>query len=58
MRKNNSKREVQNGTDLPQDTRTISNKLPNLLPKRIRKRTNKTQSQQKKVNNKEQRGNE
>ena len=30
----------------PQETRKISNKQPNLTPKKIRKRKNKTQSQQ------------
>ena len=42
--KSNSKREVHSDTGLPEETRKISNKQPNLPPKRIRKRTNKTQS--------------
>ena len=57
-RKRSSEREVHRDTGLPQETRKISNKQPNLPPKRIRKRrTNKTQSQQKEGNNKYQRGN-
>ena len=40
--KNSAKREVQSDTGLPQKTRKISNKPPNLPPKRIRIRTNKT----------------
>ena len=56
--KSSSKREVYSNTGLPQETRKISNKQPNLPPKRIRKRrTNKGQSQQKEGNNKDQRGN-
>ena len=43
---------------LPQKRRKISNQQLNLLPKRIRKRTNKTQSQQKEGNHKDQRGNQ
>ena len=40
-----SKREVYSDTSLPQETRKISNKQPNLTPKRTRKRRiNKTQS--------------
>ena len=43
---------------LPQETRKISNKQPNVPSKGIRKRrTNKAQSQQKEGNNKDQRGN-
>ena len=39
-----SKREVYSDINLPQERRNISNKEPNLTPKRIRKlRTNKTQ---------------
>ena len=56
--KSSSKSEVHSDTGLPQETKTISNEQPNLSPKRIRKRrTNKTQSQQKGGNNKYQRGN-
>ena len=40
-------------TGLPEDTRKISNKQPNIPPKRIRKRTKP--SQQKEGNNKDQR---
>ena len=36
--KSRSKREVHSDIDLPQETRKISNKQINLLPKRIRKR--------------------
>ena len=39
-----SKREVYSNTNLPQETRKISNKQPNLTPKATRERTNKTQS--------------
>ena len=46
--KSTSKREVQNDTSLPWETRKISNKQPNLTPKGTRtRRTNKTQMQQK-----------
>ena len=55
--KSNVKREVHCNIGLPQDTRKISNKQPNLPANRNRKRTNKTQSQQKEENNKDQRGN-
>ena len=42
--KSSSKREVYSNTILPQETRKISNKQPNLTPKAIReRRTNKTQ---------------
>ena len=42
-------------TSLPQETRKISNKKSNLTPKGTReRRTNKTQSQQKERNNKDQ----
>ena len=52
--KSSSKREVHSDPE----TRKMSNKQPNLPPKRIRKRrTNKTQSQQKEENSKCQRGN-
>ena len=57
--KSNSKREVYSDTGLLQKTRKISNKLPNLPPKIIRKRrTNKTLSQQKERNHKDQSRNE
>ena len=43
--KSSSKREVYSNTILPQETRKISNKQPNLTPKAIRaRRTKKTQS--------------
>ena len=47
--------EVYSDTSLPQETRKISNKWPNLLPKGIRKK--KAQSQQKEGKNKDQKGN-
>ena len=37
-------REVYTNTILPQETRKISNKQPNLTPKGIRERTKKAQS--------------
>ena len=37
--KSSSKREVYSNTILPQETRNISNKQPNLTPKAIRERT-------------------
>ena len=41
--KSSSKREVYSNTILPQETRKISNKQPNLTPKAIReRRTNET----------------
>ena len=53
-----SSKEVYSNTVLPQETRKISNKQPNLPSKDIRKRrTNKAQSQQKEGNNKDQREN-
>ena len=56
--KGSSKKEVHRDTGLPQETRKISNKPPNLPPKRIlKRRTHKIQSQQKEGNNKDQRGN-
>ena len=56
--KSSPKREVYHHTGLPQETRKISNKQPNLPHKGIRKRrTNKAQGQQKQVNNKDQKGN-
>ena len=43
--KNSSMREVYSNTSLPQETRKISNRQPNLTPKATReRRTNKTQS--------------
>ena len=39
--KSNSKREDYSNTVLPQETRKISNKQPNLTPKAIGERTNK-----------------
>ena len=57
IHKSNSKREVHSSRGLPQETRKISNKKPHLPPKRTRKRTNKTQRQQKEGNNKDERGN-
>ena len=54
--KSNSEIEVHSDTGLPQKTRKISNKQPNLPPKRIRKRrTKKVQSWQKEGNHKDQR---
>ena len=52
--KSSSKREVYSDISLPQETRKISNKQPNLMPKATRERTNKTQSQQKEGNHKDQ----
>ena len=40
--KNSSKRDVYSNTILPQETRNISNKQPNLTPKAIRERRTKT----------------
>ena len=40
--KSSSKREVYSNTILPQETRNISNKQPNLTPKTIRERRTKT----------------
>ena len=39
--KGSAKMEVYNNTSLPQETRAISNKQPNLTPKATRKRTKK-----------------
>ena len=51
--KSSAKREVYSNTSLPQETRNISNKQPNLAPKAIReRRTKKPQSQQKEGNKK------
>ena len=44
-------------TMIPQETRKISNKQPNLPPKVISKRRNKPQSQPKEGSNKDQKGN-
>ena len=56
--KSSSKREVYNNTILPQVTRKMTNKQPNLTPKATGEgRTNKTQSQQKERNYKDQSGN-
>ena len=41
-RKSSSKREVYSNTILPQETRRISNKQPNLTPKAIRERRRTT----------------
>ena len=40
--KNSSKREVYSKTILPEKTRNISNKQPNLTPNAIRERTKRT----------------
>ena len=49
------KEEGYSNTILPQETRKVSNKQPNLVPKAIRKkRKNKTPSQQKERNHKDQ----
>ena len=53
--KSSYKREVYSNTILPQETRNISNKQPNLTPKTIREgRTKNTQSYQKEINHKDQ----
>ena len=44
------KREVYSNTILPQETRNISNKQPNLTPEAIRERRNKPKSQQQERN--------
>ena len=44
-RKHSSKREVYSNTIVPQETRNISNKQPNLTPKAIREKTNKQKPQ-------------
>ena len=41
MQQSTSKREVYSNTILPQETRNISNKQPNLTPKAIREKKNK-----------------
>ena len=45
--KSSSKREVYSNKILPQETRNISNKQPNLTPKAIRERRTKTNKQNK-----------
>ena len=40
--KSSSKREVYSNTILPQETRNVSNKQPNLTPKAIRRKNKKT----------------
>ena len=53
--KSSSNKEVYSHTILPQGTRKISNKQPNLTPKTIReRRTKKPQSKQKERNHKDQ----
>ena len=49
-----AKREVYSNTILPQETRKLSNKQPNLTAKAIRERTKKIQSYQKERNHKDQ----
>ena len=50
-----SRSEVYSNTSVPQETRNISNKQPNLTPKAMReRRTKKPQSQQKERNHKAQ----
>ena len=44
MQQNISKRELYSNKILPQETRKISNKKPNLTPKAIRERKKKPQS--------------
>ena len=55
--KSSSKKEIYSDTDLPQETRKISNNLTHHLKGVRKRRTNKSQSQQKKRNNKDQKGN-
>ena len=45
--KSSSKREVYSYTSLPQETRKISNKKPNLTPKAIRERRTKKKAKNK-----------
>ena len=45
--KSSSKREVYSHTTLPQETRNILNKPPNLTPKAIRERTTTTKKETK-----------
>ena len=52
--KRSSKREVHSNTILPQETRNISNKQPNLTPKVIRERRTKTPKLAKERNHKDQ----
>ena len=42
--KSSSKREVYSNKILPQETRKIPNKQPNLTPRATRERTNKTKT--------------
>ena len=49
MQKSSSKREVYSNTILPQETRNISNKQPNLTPKAIRERKTNKQTNKNKV---------
>ena len=56
FKESSSKRKVYGSTVLPQETRKISNKQPNLTSKEIRIRTNEAHSQQKEGNNKEKMG--
>ena len=52
--KSSSQREVYSNAVLPQETRNMSNKQPNLTPKAIReRRTKKPQCQQKERNHKD-----
>ena len=52
--KSSSKREVYSNTILPQETRNISNKQPNVTPKAIRERTTKNPKLVKERNHKDQ----
>ena len=52
--KSSSKREVYRNTILPQETRKISSKQPNLTPKIVRERRTKSQSKKKERNHKDQ----
>ena len=52
--KSSPKREVYSNTRPPQETRKIPSKQTNLTPKGTRERTNRTQSQQKERNKKDQ----
>ena len=47
--KSSSKREVYSNMSLPQETRKISNKQPNLTPKTTRKRKKKKKNQNSKL---------
>ena len=48
--KSSSKKEVYSNIILSQETRKIPNKQTNLTPNATRERTNKTKTQQKKIN--------